>query len=120
MMKSVLVRLINLDMAHTPTSQVEKVWVRKNETIHPLRERGLWFLNPTAYQVHLHYIFYIVISCACNGTIFFIPRFSLGCFENFLQVHSRDDRESMSLFFCLGIVKPLSLMTGLLLPTCFV
>jgi hypothetical protein len=41
MMKSVLVRLINLDMAHTPTSQVEKVWVRKNETIHPLRERGL-------------------------------------------------------------------------------
>jgi hypothetical protein len=37
MMKSVLVRLINLDMAHTPTSQVEKIWVRKDETIHPLR-----------------------------------------------------------------------------------
>jgi hypothetical protein len=31
-MKSVLVRLINLDMAHTPTSQVEKVWVKKDET----------------------------------------------------------------------------------------
>jgi hypothetical protein len=26
----------------------------------------------------------------------------------------------MSLLFCLGIVKPLSLRTGLLLPTCFV
>jgi hypothetical protein len=37
-------------------------------------------------------------------------------FENFLQVHSRDDRESMPLlFFCLDIVKPLSLRSGLLL-----
>jgi hypothetical protein len=41
MMKSVLVRLIKLDMAHTPASQVEKVWVRKDETIHPLRGSGL-------------------------------------------------------------------------------
>jgi hypothetical protein len=41
MMKSVLVRLINLDMAHTLASQVEKVWVRKDETIHPLRGSGL-------------------------------------------------------------------------------
>jgi hypothetical protein len=41
MMKSVLVRLINLDMAHTPASQVEKIWVRKDETIHPLRGSGL-------------------------------------------------------------------------------
>jgi len=40
-MKSVLVRLINLDMAHTPTTQVEKIWVRKDETIHPLRGSGL-------------------------------------------------------------------------------
>jgi hypothetical protein len=30
-----------------------------------------------------------------------------------MQVHSRDDRESMSLLFCLGIVKPLSLRSGL-------
>jgi hypothetical protein len=37
MMKNVLVRLINWDMAHTLASQVEKVWVRKDETIHPLR-----------------------------------------------------------------------------------
>jgi hypothetical protein len=35
MMKNVLVRLINWDMAHTPVSQVKKVWVRKDETIHP-------------------------------------------------------------------------------------
>jgi hypothetical protein len=41
MMKSVLVRLINLDMAHTVASQVEKVWVRKDETIHSLRGGGL-------------------------------------------------------------------------------
>jgi hypothetical protein len=41
MMKSVLVRLINLDMAHTPAAQVKKVWVRKDETIHPLRGSGL-------------------------------------------------------------------------------
>jgi hypothetical protein len=41
MIKSVLVRLINLDMAHTPASQVEKVWVRKDEIIHPLRGSGL-------------------------------------------------------------------------------
>jgi hypothetical protein len=36
MMKSVLVRL-NLDMAYNLASQVNKVWVRKNETIHTLR-----------------------------------------------------------------------------------
>jgi hypothetical protein len=41
MMKSVLVKLINLDMAHNPASQEEKVRVRKDETIHPLRESGL-------------------------------------------------------------------------------
>jgi hypothetical protein len=40
-MKNVLVRLINWDMAHTPTSQVKKVWVRKDETIHLLRGSGL-------------------------------------------------------------------------------
>jgi len=28
-------------MTHTPASQVKKVWVRKDETIHPLRENGL-------------------------------------------------------------------------------
>jgi hypothetical protein len=49
------------------------------------------------------------------GTTFSIPRFSFGWFENFLQVHSRDDRESKSLLFCLDIIKPLSLMSGLLL-----
>jgi hypothetical protein len=41
MMKSVLVRLINLDMAHNPASQIEKVWVRKDEIIHPIRGSGL-------------------------------------------------------------------------------
>jgi hypothetical protein len=41
MMKNVLVRLINWDMAHTLASQVKKVWVRKDETIHPLKGSGL-------------------------------------------------------------------------------
>jgi len=33
-----------------------------------------------------------------------------------MQLHSRDDRESMSLLFYLGISKPLSLRIGLILP----
>jgi hypothetical protein len=39
MMKNVLVRLINWDMAHTPVSQVEKI--RNDGTIHPLKGSGL-------------------------------------------------------------------------------
>jgi hypothetical protein len=65
------------------------------------------------------YIYPIFALHSAWGTTFSIRRFSLGCFENFMQVHSRDDRESISLLFCLGIVKPLSLRTSLLLPTCF-
>jgi hypothetical protein len=38
-MKSILVRLNNLDMVYNPASQVNKV--RKDETIHPLRGSGL-------------------------------------------------------------------------------
>jgi hypothetical protein len=41
MMKSVLVRLNNLDMAYNSACQVNKVWVRKDVTIHPLRGSGL-------------------------------------------------------------------------------
>jgi hypothetical protein len=41
MMKSVLSRLETLDKAHIPTPKVKKVWVRKNEIIHPLRVSGL-------------------------------------------------------------------------------
>jgi hypothetical protein len=41
MMNSALVRLINLDMAYYPASQVEKVWIKKDETIYPLRGSGL-------------------------------------------------------------------------------
>jgi hypothetical protein len=39
-MKSVLVRLSNLDMTYNFASQVNKVWLRKDETIHPLRGSG--------------------------------------------------------------------------------
>jgi hypothetical protein len=41
MMKNVLVSLDKLDMAYNPISHVKKVWVRKDETIHPLRGSGL-------------------------------------------------------------------------------
>jgi hypothetical protein len=41
MMKSVLVKLNNLDMVYKPASQVNKLLVRKDETIHPLRGSGL-------------------------------------------------------------------------------
>jgi hypothetical protein len=41
MMKNVLVSLDKLDMAYNPTFEVKKVWVRKDETIHPLRGSGL-------------------------------------------------------------------------------
>jgi hypothetical protein len=84
--------------------------------------QGFWFLNPSAYQVCLHcidcHIFYILFFSLHSvwGTTFSIPRFSHDCFKNFLQVHSRDDRESMSLLFCLDIVKPLSLRSYLFLP----
>jgi hypothetical protein len=41
MMKSVLVRLDELDKAPNHDQKVNKVWVRKDETIHPLRGNGL-------------------------------------------------------------------------------
>jgi hypothetical protein len=41
MMKSVLVRLDKLEKAHNHDPKVNKVWVRKDETIHPLRGSGL-------------------------------------------------------------------------------
>jgi hypothetical protein len=57
---------------------------------------GIRFLNPSACQVHLHCIFYIVISCACYGTIFLSLYSFSCCLENFLQVFHRDDRQSTS------------------------
>jgi hypothetical protein len=83
---------------------------------------GFWFLNPSAYQVCLHcidcHILYILfLPCI----LFEEPPFLsldvlLVTLRNFcMYIHSRDDRESMSLLFCLGIVKPLSLRTSLLL-----
>jgi hypothetical protein len=41
MMKTVLTRLDKLDKAHNPNPKVSKVWVRNDETIHPLRGSGL-------------------------------------------------------------------------------
>jgi hypothetical protein len=44
MMKNVLVRLDKLDKAHNPASQVNKVWVKKDETVHPLKGSRLTYL----------------------------------------------------------------------------
>jgi hypothetical protein len=41
MMKSVLFRLDELEKAPNHDPKVNKVWVRKDETIHPLRGSGL-------------------------------------------------------------------------------
>jgi hypothetical protein len=41
MMPNVLSRLDKLYKAHNPAPKVKKVWIRKDETIHPLRESGL-------------------------------------------------------------------------------
>jgi hypothetical protein len=77
MMNSALVRLINLDMAYYPASQVEKVWIKKDETIYPLEREwthlvsevspclGFWFLNPIACQVCLHSFVNHVLSYSC-------------------------------------------------------
>jgi hypothetical protein len=59
---------------------------------------GLWFLNPSACQVHLHCIFHIVISCSCFAYLlwnhFFYP-YSFSCYlEKILQVFHRDDRKT--------------------------
>jgi hypothetical protein len=35
--KNVLSRLDNMDKAYNPASRVKEVWVRNDETIHPLR-----------------------------------------------------------------------------------
>jgi hypothetical protein len=136
LLQGMLRRMNSMSNTRSHLPQVYQVWVRKDETfiswggvdspsigaISPCL--GFWFLNPSAYQVWLHwlsYLIYLIFALhSVWGTTFSIPRFSLGCFEKFLQVHSRDDRESMSLLFCLNIVKPLSLRSGLLLSTCFV
>jgi len=39
-MKDVLVRLDKLDKGHNPAPRVKKAWVRKDDTIHPLRGSG--------------------------------------------------------------------------------
>jgi hypothetical protein len=41
MMQNVLIRLDKLDKVHNPAIRVKRVWVRKDETIHPLRWSGL-------------------------------------------------------------------------------
>jgi hypothetical protein len=40
-MKSVLVMLDELDKAPNHDPKVNKIWVRKDDTIHPLRRSGL-------------------------------------------------------------------------------
>jgi hypothetical protein len=41
MMQNILSILNKLDKAHNPAPRFKKIWVRKDETIHPLRESGL-------------------------------------------------------------------------------
>jgi hypothetical protein len=77
---------------------------------------GLWFLNPSACQVHLHCIFYIVISCACFAYLlwnhFVYPYIvSLVVLRNFCRYFI--EMTDKAHLFCLGICKHLSLRSGL-------
>jgi hypothetical protein len=40
MMKGLLSRLDEFEKVHKPRPKITPVWVRKDETIHPLRESG--------------------------------------------------------------------------------
>jgi hypothetical protein len=96
--------------SHLP--RVHKGWVRKDETTHPLRGvdspsigavspyLGLWLLNHSACKIHLHCIFYIVISCSCFEYLlwnhFFYPYSFSSYLQKILLVFHRDDRESTS------------------------
>jgi hypothetical protein len=51
------------------------------------------------FALHLYIILSHECFACCFGTIFYIPIVSLVCLEIFRQVHSRDTRESISLFF---------------------
>jgi hypothetical protein len=41
LMQDMLRSMANMDMTHKPSPRVKQVWVKKDETIHPLRGRGL-------------------------------------------------------------------------------
>jgi hypothetical protein len=59
---------------------------------------GLWFLNPGACQVHLHCIFYIVISCACFAYLLwnhFVYPYIVSLVV-LRKLFHRDDRQSTS------------------------
>jgi hypothetical protein len=46
MIKGVLSRLDHFEKVHKPRPKITQVWVRKNDTIHPLRGSG----NEWSYQ----------------------------------------------------------------------
>jgi len=83
---------------------------------------GFQILNPSTCQVCLNCIVYHVISYSClafclRNHLFYLHIFS--CYlEKLLQIFFRDDSQKhvKRLLFCLGISKPLSLMTTLILP----
>jgi hypothetical protein len=41
LMQDMLRSMANMDMTHKPSPRVKQVWVKKDETIHPLRGSGL-------------------------------------------------------------------------------
>jgi hypothetical protein len=83
---------------------------------------GFWFLNPSACQVCLHCIVYLVISClyfafSLRNHICFIPMFSLVILKNLCRyLWGWQKKQVGRLLFYLGNSKPLSPRLGLLLP----
>jgi hypothetical protein len=91
-----------MDKTYKPPPWVKQVWVKKDETIHPLRGvdspskgevspcLGFWFLNPSACQVCLHCIIFHVISYSCLAFCLmnhlFYPHIFSCCLEKHLQI----------------------------------
>jgi hypothetical protein len=83
---------------------------------------GFWFLNPSACQVCLHCIVYHVISYSCLEfylrNLLFYPHIFSSFLEKHLQIFfwGWQLKHVGGLLFCLGISKPLSIRTSLVLP----
>jgi hypothetical protein len=51
---------------------------------------GIWFLNPSACQVCLHYVVYHALHSVC-GTVYSIPKIFSCYLEKLLQIFFGDD-----------------------------
>jgi hypothetical protein len=81
---------------------------------------GFWILNPSASQVWLHCIVYLITSfmpcILVEEPYMFYPHVFSCNLEKLLQLFMGMTEKARRLLFCLGNSKPLSLRSGLILP----